>query len=67
MSEQRGQGWGKQFVKFSFYRVADHVRRGGGAERLDVGKRLATLLERSSERMLTRAYTTVGTRVKTMN
>ena len=65
MSEQRGQGWGKQFVKFSFYRVADHVRRGGGAERLDVGKRLATLLERSSERMLTRAYTTVGTRADT--
>jgi chlorite dismutase len=59
------RGWGKQFVKFSFYRVADEVRRGGDKERLQLGKRLASLLERSSERMLTRTYATVGTRADT--
>ena len=59
------RGWGKQFVKFSFYRVADEVRRGSDEERLRIGKRLASLMERSAERMLTRTYATVGTRADT--
>lgn len=77
MSENAGQarsrqtgapaqaGWGKQFVKFSFYRVADAVRQGPQEARLELGKRLASLLDRSAERMLTRTYSTVGTRADT--
>ena len=57
--------WGKQFVKFSFYRLRDDVRGAPEAERLGLGKRLASLLERSAERMLTRTYTTIGTRADT--
>lgn len=59
------QGWGRQFVKFSFYRVADHVRRAVAGERLAVGQTLAALIDRSAERMLTRTYATVGTRADT--
>ena len=53
---------GKQFVKFSFFRLRDEVRREAPEERVALGKRLGSLLERSAERMLTRTYTTIGTR-----
>ena len=61
---QRGGGspHGVQFVKFNFYRVRDHLRAAPPGERIVVAKRLGSLLERSSERMLTRLYSTVGTR-----
>ena len=53
---------GVQSVKFSFYRVADHVRRGPVEDRVAIGGALTRLLQESSKRMLTRAYSTVGTR-----
>ena len=53
---------GVQSVKFSFYRVADHVRRGPTEERGALGAALTRLLVESSSRMLTRVYSTVGTR-----
>ena len=65
LGDQARAGWGKQFVKFSFYRVADAVRQGPDEGRLELGKRLASLLGRSAERMLTRTYSTVGTRADT--
>lgn len=55
-------GWGRQFVKFSFFRVSDGLRRAGSEERAEAGRCLETLLGASSERMLTRTYSTVGTR-----
>jgi len=63
--EQRqgtGTPRGVQFVKFTFYRVRDELRARPAEERLDVAKRFGALLERSAERMLTRLYSTVGTR-----
>ena len=40
LGEQSGEraaaGWGKQFVKFSFYRVADAVRQGPEEGRLEL-------------------------------
>lgn len=53
---------GKQFVKFNFFRVRDSLRAGSNAERAAIGRCLVELLDRSSQRMLTRTYTTVGTR-----
>jgi chlorite dismutase len=53
---------GKQFVKFTFYRVRDSLRAAPDAERTEVGERLRSHLESSEERMLTRTYSTVGTR-----
>ena len=53
---------GVQSVKFSFYRVRDEVRALPAAERARIAGQLATLLEDSAERMLTRVYSTVGTR-----
>jgi len=53
---------GVQSVKFSFYRVADHVRRGPSEDRAALGAVLTSQLEESSRRMLTRVYSTVGTR-----
>ena len=58
----RGAPRGVQSVKFSFYRVADHVRRGSVEERGALGAALTRLLAQSSNRMLTRVYSTVGTR-----
>ena len=55
-------GWGRQFVKFSFYRVSDALRAAGATERHEAGACLVRLLTGSSERMLTRTYSTVGTR-----
>ena len=57
-----GSPRGVQSVKFSFYRVSDRVRRASAKKRASVGKELTRLLEVSSERMLTRVYSTVGTR-----
>jgi chlorite dismutase len=56
---------GKQFVKFTFYRVHDSLRASPAAERSEAGAYLRTLLDRSAERMLTRTYSTVGTRTDT--
>ncbi len=53
---------GKQYVKFSFYRLRDEIRTAPEEDRLALGKRLGSLLQRSAERMLTRTYTTIGTR-----
>lgn len=57
-----GSPRGVQFVKFNFYRVSDQLRTLPGRERSEMAKHLDSLLERSSERMLTRMYSTVGTR-----
>ena len=56
---------GVQSVKFSFYRVRDDVRALPSEERAEVARRLSALLEDSAERMLTRVYSTVGTRADT--
>ncbi len=53
---------GKQYVKFSFFRVRDALRGASEAERAAAGRCVVDLLERSAQRMLTRTYTTVGTR-----
>lgn len=54
--------WGRQFVKFTFYRVGRALRSAGNAERREAADCLARLLEASSGRMLTRTYSTVGTK-----
>lgn len=56
---------GKQFVKFTFYRVSDALRAAPASERAEAGGRLHALLEASSETMLTRTYSTVGLRADT--
>ena len=56
---------GVQSVKFSFYRVHDDVRAAPEAERRALAGELARLLDRSAAQMLTRAYSTVGTRADT--
>ncbi|MEI7925953.1 MAG: chlorite dismutase family protein [Chloroflexota bacterium] len=53
---------GVQSVKFSFFRVSDRTRRASKTARADLGKRLTRLLEESSKNMLTRVYSTIGTR-----
>lgn len=53
---------GVQTVKFSFFRVHDGLRAGSPTERAALGRALRGALERSSDRMLTRVYSTVGTR-----
>jgi chlorite dismutase len=60
-----GPAHGKQFVKFSFFQVRDDVRRAPESERAELGAALAKLLDGSSQRMLTRTYSTVGTRADT--
>ncbi|HJM74321.1 MAG TPA: chlorite dismutase family protein [Dehalococcoidia bacterium] len=61
----QGSARGVQFVKFSFYRVSDDLRRGTEADRLTIAKTIGSAIERSGERMLTRLYSTVGTRADT--
>ncbi|MDE2639051.1 MAG: chlorite dismutase family protein [Chloroflexota bacterium] len=56
---------GKQFVKFSFFRLRDDVRAAPAADRAALASELTSLIERSAERMLTRTYSTVGTRADT--
>ena len=53
---------GKQYVKFTFFRVRDALRAASEAERAAAGQCVVDLLEQSAARMLTRTYTTVGTR-----
>ncbi len=56
---------GKQFVKFSFFRLRDDVRAAPAADRAALASEMAALIERSAGRMLTRTYSTVGTRADT--
>jgi chlorite dismutase len=56
---------GVQVVKFSFYRVRDEVRMLPPAERAELGRELLALIEGSGREMLTRAYSTIGTRADT--
>ena len=56
---------GVQSVKFSFYRVRDEVRGRPNAERHALADGLERLLDDSADAMLTRAYSTVGTRADT--
>jgi chlorite dismutase len=51
-----------QSVKFSFYRIPSETRRLPASERAALGTELESLLVDSGERMLTRVYTTAGTR-----
>jgi chlorite dismutase len=53
---------GVQSVKFSFFRIRQDVRELQDDERYELGRELRALLDRSSRRMLTRVYSTVGTR-----
>lgn len=53
---------GVQSVKFTFYRVPGEVRRLPALERGELGRALGDALERSGSEMLTRVYTTAGTR-----
>ena len=56
---------GKQFVKFNFYKLHHSVRVLDSQERADLGTELVSLLNISSKKMLTRVYSTVGTRADT--
>ena len=60
-----GPAHGKQFVKFSFFRVRDAVRSASADDRAALAAQLTTLLDASAKRMLTRTYSTVGTRADT--
>lgn len=53
---------GVQSVKFTFFRMPGEARRLPAAERARLGEALLGLLDRSGEQMVTRAYTTAGTR-----
>lgn len=53
---------GVQSVKFTFYRVPNEARRLSSNERAALGAELESLLVESGEAMLTRVYTTAGTR-----
>jgi len=53
---------GKQFVKFSFFKVRDDVRALKRKKRQALGNQLSQLLVSSNERMLTRVYSTLGSR-----
>ena len=59
---RRGPAKGVQSVKFSFFRLDRAARRLPEAERAALGEALTNLLDQSTQSMLTRAYTTVGTR-----
>ena len=53
---------GVQSVKFTFFRMPGEARRLPAGERSRLGEVLLDLLDRSGEQMVTRAYTTAGTR-----
>jgi chlorite dismutase len=59
---RRGPAKGVQSVKFSFYRLSAEARRLPASERAALGEALTDLLDESTQAMLTRAYSTVGTR-----
>ena len=56
---------GVQSVKFSFFRVRDEVRALPAAGREAIAGELEELLEQSATSLLTRLYSTVGTRADT--
>src|SRR3546814_5911720 len=60
--ERRGPAKGVQSVKFSFFKLSPEARRLPEAERAVLGEALTDLLDRSTQAMVTRAYSTVGTR-----
>ncbi len=53
---------GVQSVKFTFFRLSTEGRRLPASERAELGEELTDLLDQSAQAMLTRAYSTVGTR-----
>lgn len=53
---------GVQSVKFTFYRLAAEALRLPAAERAELGEALTDLLDQSTQGMLTRTYSTIGTR-----
>jgi chlorite dismutase len=53
---------GVQSVKFSFFKLPAEARRLPVEQRAALGEALSALLAASGERMLTRVYTTAGTR-----
>ena len=59
---RRGPAKGVQSVKFSFFRLSQEARRLPETERAALGEALTDLLDQSTQAMLTRAYSTVGTR-----
>lgn len=61
----RGSPRGVQSVKFSFYRLRDDVRSRPYEERLGLDAALRDLLRGSASEMVTRTYSTVGTRADT--
>jgi chlorite dismutase len=64
-AHRRGPAKGVQSVKFSFYRLSDQAKRLPAADRAALGEALTDLLDGSTQAMLTRAYSTVGTRADT--
>ena len=61
---RRGPAKGVQSVKFSFFQLSAEARRMPEPERAALGEALTELLDQSTQSMLTRAYSTIGTRVK---
>ncbi|MEX2374277.1 MAG: chlorite dismutase family protein [Dehalococcoidia bacterium] len=61
-AQRRGPAKGVQSVKFTFLRLSDEARRLPESERTALGDALTDLLDQSTQTMLTRAYSTVGTR-----
>ena len=61
----RGAARGVQSVKFSFFRIRDEVRGSPPEQRAALADELAALLDASARTMLTRLYSTVGTRADT--
>jgi chlorite dismutase len=59
---QRPSPRGVQSVKFTFFRVPPETRRLPAEERAALGRELTALLDASADRMLTRVYSTAGTR-----
>ena len=53
---------GVQSVKFSFFKLPAEARRLPAEQRAALGETLSALLGASTDRMLTRVYTTAGTR-----
>ena len=64
-SPDGGPPHGKQFVKFSFFRLSDSIRAAPDEPRNQLAQILNSLLDKSGERMLTRTYSTIGTRADT--
>jgi chlorite dismutase len=64
-AEARRTPRGVQSVKFSFFRVSDEARRMPATERAALGAALTELLEESARTMVTRVYSTIGTRADT--